>query len=178
MVRLELLEAKDIRNILGWNIGATSDFLFQWAGNGYKFPLTRDQVLTKLNHMHEAKEPRQIVFKIIDENNNRMIGTVELSDIDRRNKQAYVSRFLIGEESNRNRGYGTAALKMVMVYACGQLGLNTLFLRVFDFNKNAIQCYKKAGFKIREVIHRIRETNHTVWNVYVMHILLDEKIPG
>ena len=53
----------------------------------------------------------------------------------------------IGEEENRNKGYGTEALKLLIGYGFDYLNLNNIMLTVYSFNEGAINCYKKVGFK-------------------------------
>ncbi|MBN2533033.1 MAG: GNAT family N-acetyltransferase [Spirochaetales bacterium] len=167
MVTIELLKETDINTILEWNKNRSVDFLLQWAGNGYSFPLTEEQILTKIVHKGEINDTHNIIFKIKEVSGN-MIGTVELSKINRKKKQAWVSRFLIGDERNRNRGYGSEALREVICFAYDKLDVEDLFLRVFDFNVNAIKCYEKAGFKRIETVEKVRKTAGGFWNVYVM----------
>lgn len=62
---------------------------------------------------------------------------------------------MIGEEENRNKGYGTETLKLLISYGFDYLNLNNIMLSVYSFNGNAISCYKKVGFK---EIGRRRET--------------------
>ena len=117
---------------------------------------------------------KHIVFKIINQTRGTMIGTVELSKIDRENKKAYVSRFLIGEEENRNKGYGTKALKKVIQFAHNKLGLKILVLKVFDFNKNAMKCYENAGFKRTKYMEKTRKTENGFWNAFTMKLSINE----
>jgi len=59
----------------------------------------------------------------------------------------------IGEEECRGKGYGTEATQLMLSYAFETLNLNRVELGVYDFNKQAIHVYEKAGF-IREGIKR------------------------
>ncbi|WP_286907631.1 hypothetical protein [Clostridium sp. UBA1652] len=40
MIRIELIEEEDFNKVIEWNLDKTSDFLLQWAGESYKYPLT------------------------------------------------------------------------------------------------------------------------------------------
>ena len=53
----------------------------------------------------------------------------------------------IGESENRNKGYGVEALNLLIRYGFDYLNLNNIMLSVYSFNENAINCYKKVGFK-------------------------------
>ncbi|TGA99386.1 N-acetyltransferase [Sporolactobacillus shoreae] len=61
-----------------------------------------------------------------------------------------VSSFLaigIGEAKNRNKGYGTDALKVILHYAFHELNLNRVSLDVIEYNAWAIHAYEKVGFQ-------------------------------
>jgi hypothetical protein len=40
MIRLEYLERADFKKIVEWNEGKSEEFLLQWAGPLYEYPLT------------------------------------------------------------------------------------------------------------------------------------------
>ena len=85
-------------------------------------------------------------FAIVKQENDELIGNCSLFDIDFINQIGTVGIF-IGEEENRNKGYGTEALKLLIDYGFNHLNLNNIMLTVYSFNENAIACYKKVGFK-------------------------------
>jgi len=53
----------------------------------------------------------------------------------------------IGNKNYWNKGYGTEAMNLLLDYGFNLLNLNSIMLRVYSFNKRAIKCYKKCGFK-------------------------------
>ena len=53
----------------------------------------------------------------------------------------------IGDEENRNKGYGAEALNLLLDYCFDYLNVNNVMLKVFSFNERAINCYRKLGFK-------------------------------
>lgn len=85
-------------------------------------------------------------FSIVKKDNDELIGNCSFFDIDKMYGTATVGVF-IGEEENRNKGYGTEALKLLIGYGFDYLNLNNIMLNVYSFNENAINCYNKVGFK-------------------------------
>ena len=85
-------------------------------------------------------------FAIIKKENDELIGNCSFHDLDKNWGTATVGIF-IGEEENRNKGYGTETLKLLISYGFDYLSLNNIMLCVYSFNENAISCYKKVGFK-------------------------------
>jgi RimJ/RimL family protein N-acetyltransferase len=98
--------------------------------------------------LHE--EGRVVRLFRIDANmepGRRMIGTVELNEIGMPRKSAMVCRFLISPHA-RGRGYGTQALSALTELAFSEYSYRMLRLKVFVYNKPAIRCYEKAGYRI------------------------------
>ena len=60
-------------------------------------------------------------------------------EVDFMHQRAEVGIF-IGDEEDRGKGYGTAALGLLIGYAFDTLHLHSLMLRVFDYNERAIRC--------------------------------------
>ena len=88
----------------------------------------------------------EAVFAIIDMKKDKLIGTVGISKIDHINRKGTLGIF-IGEKDYREKGYGTEAIQLMLDYGFNYLNLNSIKLNVFEFNKRAIACYKKCGFK-------------------------------
>lgn len=137
MPHLKPLTLCDVAPILEWNRNTDADWLYQWAGRGYSWPLTAAQLSAKLANGAQ-------IWRI--EENGEMIGTIELAGLVSTSRTASVCRFLIAPQ-HRCRGLGQGALELLCAEAFGPLGLTRLDLRVFDFNAAAIQCYRKAGFR-------------------------------
>jgi RimJ/RimL family protein N-acetyltransferase len=147
MIRIASLEKKDASCIVGWNNGKDADFLTQWAGRGYRYPLTLEQITERLGS-NDAMDYK--IFGIWTAES--IIGTVELLKIDLIANRAVIGHFLI-DPAQTGKGYGTEALQLLVNRVFAEMPLNTLELTVFDFNRPAIRCYQKAGFiKTNEVM--------------------------
>jgi RimJ/RimL family protein N-acetyltransferase len=75
----------------------------------------------------------------------RCVGMARLHHVDVAARNA---RFAIGlfRSEHRGRGFGQEATRLVLDYAFGLLGLERVQLRVLDFNRQAITCYRRCGF--------------------------------
>lgn len=73
------------------------------------------------------------------------IGDVDLHSIDRSRRMAKLT-ILLGDKRFWNAGYGTDTIKTVLRHAFLEMGLDSVSLRVYDFNRRAIRCYEKCGF--------------------------------
>jgi RimJ/RimL family protein N-acetyltransferase len=170
MIKLEYLEKEDFKKIVQWNEGKSEEFLLQWAGPVYEFPLTEEQIEKFVStYMHKEKECF-FVYKIIDAEIGQMLGTIELDVKDTVNKVGRVGRFLIGEENGRGKGIGRAALSEVLRIGFEELKLNKITLGVFDFNHRAMRCYESVGFAKENVKENYRRIGNEYWNLYDMGI--------
>ncbi len=86
-------------------------------------------------------------FAIILKDEDKLIGNISLFDVNHIHRNATCGLF-IGDTENQNKGYGTEALKLLLSYGFNTLNLNNVMLKVFEFNKQAIACYEKVGFKL------------------------------
>ena len=75
-----------------------------------------------------------------------LIGHVSIHDIDSLNRNAFLGIF-IGDEENRNKGYGAEAIRLVLNYGFKTLNLNNIALSVHADHAGAIACYQKVGFR-------------------------------
>lgn len=85
-------------------------------------------------------------FAIVDSKTDKLIGNCSLSHVVHLDRTATVGIF-IGDEENKNKGYGREALTLLLDYGFNILNLHNIKLDVFAFNERAIACYKKVGFK-------------------------------
>lgn len=103
----------------------------------------------------------------------KCIGATRLSRIDRINRSA---RFSIGvfDSSQWNKGIGTEATSLVVAYAFEALKMHRIELYVLEFNKRALSCYKKCGFRIEGKARDSVLVGQTWQSEIVMSILEEE----
>ena len=75
-----------------------------------------------------------------------LLGNIGLFDIDGISRTATVGLF-IGEASERGKGYGAEALRLIVAYGFKTLNLQNIMLNVNAANEQALACYKKVGFR-------------------------------
>src|SRR5512145_3354926 len=92
----------------------------------------------QLRLMIDAREPGMKV---------RTVGTIDLFDFDPYHNRAGVG-ILIGDKSDRNRGYATLALKKFIEYCFNTLQLHQLYCNITKGNNDSLKLFRKFGFKI------------------------------
>lgn len=127
-INLELLEEIDYSTIIGFNKGKDADFLYQWAGPGYDFPISEKQIADRIANGVNGVDADTYIFKILSESSNEMIGTIELFRINNEKKTATIGRFLI-DENLRSKGIGEIALKLLVNKGFEEFALNEIYLK-------------------------------------------------
>lgn len=163
MVKLERFEETDYDRLISWI--DSEEFMIQFSGPVFNFPLTREQLDIYLS------ADNRIVFRVLDSNTEEIIGHAELNNIDKKNKNARICRVVIGEKTNRNKGYGKAIIKELVKIGFKELKLHRLDLGVFDFNQQAINCYLKSGFEIEGVFKENYKVGNQYWSTCNMSII-------
>ncbi len=101
------------------------------------------------------------------------IGTISLSQINRKHRKARVG-IAIFDEASRNRGLGTEAMELLLDYCFYALELHRVELDVFEDNERAIRSYKKCGFVSEGIVRECYVKNGKFVTAILMSILEDE----
>ncbi|SHK60158.1 GNAT family N-acetyltransferase [Paramaledivibacter caminithermalis] len=112
-------------------------------------------------------------FAIVDKETDNVIGNVGFPKIDKINHTGEIGIF-IGNKDYWGKGYGTEAIKLILDFGFSILNLHNIHLKVYEYNKPAIKCYKKVGFK---EVGRLREAKQIAGKRYdeiYMDILASE----
>lgn len=143
-IKIEKLNPDNADIIVNWCKDKDENFLRQWAGMGYSYPLTKNQICERLAQGAE-------IFELhLDE---EMVGTIELISRDNQNNTALIGRFVL-DPSITGKGIGTKMMTAFLQYCKEKLGIAQAQLFVFDFNIGAYKCYQKCGFIEVERVER------------------------
>ena len=167
MIRLEQFDKSDFDRLINWIDSEES--MIQFSGPIFNYPITHEQ-LDKY-----VKANNRLVYKAINTETNEIVGHAELNKIDDKNKYARICRILIGDKQNRNKGFGKAIIMELIRIGFHDLQLHRLDLGVFDFNHQAIKCYKDCGFEIEGLLKDTTKMGDEYWSVYNMSIINKEK---
>jgi RimJ/RimL family protein N-acetyltransferase len=115
-------------------------------------------------------DPSCQVFTVWQRDSWRPLGTAALQEIDLRNRTAEMG-LLIGEPECRGRGFGTEATRLLLDLAFRVLGLQSVMLRVYEYNLAARRCYERAGFKEFGRRHQAQFMGGRFWDVIYMECL-------
>jgi len=161
-VRIRPLSHEDVIEMKNW--GKHDDPLFK----DYNFPnLTDDEILSWYKYRTSKKRTR--CFSVLDEK-NKVVGYISIRNIRKIMRTARLG--IVFNPDVINKGYGSEAIMSVLDYYFHDMKMNTLYLDVAKFNKRAIRCYEKCGFKIvrqyqskhSSLMGEVYEEGSALWN--------------
>ena len=94
---------------------------------------------------NQNKDPKNLVFAIVTIEDNKLIGTIGLHQIDYVNRNA-VTGTVIGEKEYWGKGYGTDAKMLLLDLAFNALDLLVILSKVLAFNGRSLAYGKKCGY--------------------------------
>ena len=118
-------------------------------------------------------EGRNYLFSIIKNEDDKLIGNIELQDVNHTDRRATLG-ILIGEADERNKGYGTEAINLILDFAFNYLNMNSVNLTLIAVNDRAKRCYEKVGFKEFGRQREAKYVNGKYYDVIHMDILAKE----
>lgn len=138
MVELVPLEKKYLDIVTKWNYDTEVNFYFS-----KRPPLSHAQQELWLEKT--LKDTSKKKYIIIHQLNHKPIGMVSLMKIDLSSKKAEYG-ITIGEKNYWGTGVAKAASRMILHYAFQILGLEEIYLTVFEANARAIHFFNNLGF--------------------------------
>jgi len=90
------------------------------------------------------KKPEQVVFFVI-EADGRLIGDCALHHLDSTSRTCALG-IMIGDRAYWDKGYGSAAVRILLDYAFRLRNFHKVWLTVRGDNERAVRAYTKCGF--------------------------------
>ena len=168
---LQNFKPEDYQDLIEW--AKTPEFLLQWAGPLFTFPLTVDQ-LDSYRQESLMENPKRLIYSVYEIATEKHIGHIELNNINPDNGSAKICRVLIGDANSKGKGYGKEIVKSILKIGFKELNLHRIDLGVFDFNTSAIKCYESVGFVHEGIAGESRKMGNKYWNLLQMSILKQE----
>lgn len=150
-------------------LGKNDEFIYMCGGNRNGTMLYPDR-----KHWiawHDSFKENEYAWII--EYNSRCIGSARLHHISETDRSA---AYAIGifDVSLLSKGIGSEVTKLVLEYAFKEMKLHRIDLKVLDYNKRAIRCYEKCGFKVDGILRDSAYIEGAYYSDVIMSILEDE----
>jgi RimJ/RimL family protein N-acetyltransferase len=162
LIRLEKFSKEHYKDLISWV--DSEETLMQFAGPGFKFPLTEEQLDISVS------DANRIAFRIINAVTNISIGHAEIYSAGELVK---MGRILIGDPAQRGKGLGRQIVNLLLEHVFFKLEKTMVELNVFDWNASAIRCYENAGFTINPDKKLERKVKNNVW--IAINMTIDKK---
>lgn len=118
---------------------------------GFLFPLKKEDQ----DKWYESLNPLSkdtYSFAIESKTDKIYLGGCGIKDINIKDHIAAIGIFL--GKQHWGKGYGSDTLRILVKFCFEEINVNKVKLNVFSFNKKAIQCYEKVGFKTEGVLRQ------------------------
>ncbi len=152
--------------------------LYEWINDRDLVILNAPYRPVPMSHHEEWYETMQrrgdaVLMGIRLSGSNKLIGTVQLHSIDPVHRTGEL-QIRVGDARERDKGYGTSALRLMLRLAFDDLNLNRVVLHVFADNGRAIRTYEKLRFVREGVLRQGAFIAGRYVDVVVMALLRDE----
>ncbi len=173
MIKLEYFSKEDFSLLMEWM--NSEHLMTNWAGSLFRYPLTEgslDWYISETNDLHTSDA---FIYKAVSTETGHTVGHISLGSVSPKNRAGRISRVLVGNTSERGKGICSGMVNAVLNIGFEELKLHRISLGVYDFNRAAIRCYEKCGFKKEGLMRDVlRYDDGTYWSLLEMGILEDE----
>jgi RimJ/RimL family protein N-acetyltransferase len=121
----------------------------------------------------ESSSRNKNQFAIVCKKTDTVIGNCGFNIDDVANRYAKIG-IGIGEKEYWSQGYGADALCVMLDFGFNVRGYNNISLNVYDYNKRAITCYEKVGFKRQGVWRECMIRGEKRYDCFHYDFLADE----
>jgi RimJ/RimL family protein N-acetyltransferase len=132
---------EDFPMLISWAV--SKEFLLQWTGRTFKYPLTEKQLIKYYKGM-ARNNPVRIIYKAVTE--NKHIGCITVDWEKSFKNEASITCVIVGDKDFQGKGAGELIVNKACTIAFDEFSKVKLALNVFSFNHSAIRCYEKCGF--------------------------------
>lgn len=169
---------------MGINISEISKYdmetIYKWFSNTeflryYDYyppvPLNKEEVDKVFNDYENSNKSKVFAVRL----DSAIIGLAGFDDIIEENQVATL--FIgLGNESERGKGYGSEAMRLLLEYGFNRLSFHRIQLNVLEFNQGAIALYEKHGFKKEGIFREFVLRDSKRYNLLLYGLLRNEWI--
>ena len=141
-ITLRALEPDDLDMVYQWE-----NDLEVWRVSNTHTPLSKFALANYIKGNHRDIWAIREMRLMIEDENHRPVGTVELFDFDPYHGRAGVG-IIVYDETNRRQGIATQALEIIAEYALNELGMIQIYANIAASNEASLKLFQKKGFKL------------------------------
>lgn len=122
-------------------------------------------------HREVLKDEDKQHLIIREKINGDALGFIILAGLKSPNLSLELRRIIISE---KNRGFGRAAIRLIKDYCFKQLNFHRLWLDVFSDNERAIYLYRSEGFRLEGLLRECIKTEQGFRSLQIYALLAQE----
>jgi diamine N-acetyltransferase len=138
---LRSVETSDATRLLLWENNP-----LHWKVTDTEVPFSMTAIMQLIEQQQNFRSTGQLRLMICLTSTQEAVGTVDLYDADFKNGNASVG-ILIGEASERGKGYARESLVLLIEYARDLLALHNLSCSIQEDNDESVRLFKSVGFE-------------------------------
>ena len=118
-----------------------------WEVSNTQTPYSKFLIKQYLENAHQdIYEAKQLRLAICKNNDNQVIGLIDLFDFDPKNNRAGIG-IVIQQSENRSKGFGKDALELLINYSFTNLNLHQLYANIGTENEISKKLFTTFGFQ-------------------------------
>lgn len=162
-ITLRAIESEDLDSLKLWSNNPEIQY---WLG-GWHVPSSS---YVMLDWFKKITIDNNNIRLVIDHDDFGLIGTVNLVDINWKDKNAFHG-MLIGDEKIRGKGIGKDVVFSIMKFAFEELGLNRLDTTIIEYNIASQKLYiEKCGWKVEGISRQWYFRKNKFWDKLIVGI--------
>ena len=134
----------------------------------------RDYEEIVTNFVKYSTDPTKELFTIALKPDDKPIGRIYLSRIDKEEDSMDLTRIYIADQENRGKGYGEEAIRTILEYAFINLHMERVTIDHFVNNQPATFLYHKIGFQDEGTMRHAGKKNGKYVDLCLMSMLRAE----
>jgi RimJ/RimL family protein N-acetyltransferase len=143
----------------------------RFAGSPMLLPLGTEH----LRELTTARRPDQYRWAVDAVDDGALVGRTSIHRIDLRNRHCWFG-IAIGPPARWGRGYGAEATILATRFAVRTLGMEKVYLNVFEGNDRGRRAYEKAGYAVEGELKRHHLLEGRLVTQYVMAAYRDHDL--
>lgn len=158
----------DIKHVMNWVLTPGFSVQLQQGENDGKLSRNFFENRIVAGNLGSAAE---LLFKVLDQQSQQLIGHCGLKGIDEVNRSAELSHVVVGPLRLRGIGLDSKIIFSLMRIAFQILQLNRLYVKILTFDRNSIALYKSLGFQVEGNFPESFKHQDKYWDLVQLAIL-------
>lgn len=118
-----------------------------WEVSNTQTPYSKWLLKNYLENSHQdIYEAKQLRLAIVEKSTDNLIGLIDLYDFDPKNSRVGLG-IVVKNPSERNKGFGSESVKLLLGYAFQVLNVHQIFVNVAETNSASIKLFSNFGFQ-------------------------------